>query len=226
MRSSHMPPKMKCYIVSGRQGPLLGAQPPRHDDPEIVPTGQWVRRTTLLSVFLTGVLGPLPSPSKSQPPTHLTDKSRVGNHLVCWPVGSLNTSQDKTLQRSEFTVYPIGDHHRLLGHRTRDTPPRAPTHGLPVLLSVSTHTTQRSSSSRQHYEYLKSWCWASPEQMALVYFAADEMPGFLNTAATKQPFAKHRVIWHCPLRATKPGYSAGDVTWLPAVQSSVVLLPP
>lgn len=69
---------------------------------------------------------PLPSPSKSQPPTHSTDKSRVGNHLVCWPVGSLNTSQDKTLQRSEFTVYPIGDHHRLLGHRTRDTPPRAP----------------------------------------------------------------------------------------------------
>lgn len=143
--------------------------------------------------------------------------------LTCWLLEHV-TGQDLA------TIRVHGLSHWWPPQIVRTSYPRhaspSTTHGLLVLLSVSTHTTQRSSSSRQHYEYLKSWCWASPEQMALVYFAADEMPGFLNTAATEQPFAKHRVIWHCPLRATKPGYSAGDVTWLPAVQNSVVLLPP
>lgn len=34
--------------------------------------------------------------------------------------------------------------------------------------------------------------------MAPFYFAAFDLAGYLDTAATEQPSPEHSVVWHCP----------------------------
>ena len=91
------------------------------------------------------------------PPTQHPNHRRK-DHLVSQCAPCANVSDHKALQKSESPVHPTGKHRKLLGGSPSSTPPPPASH----FCSASTETKpERPSSSKQQFEYLKTWCWAS-----------------------------------------------------------------
>lgn len=174
------------------------------DNPETPPTVQGLRLTTVKSAFLTAVFGPLPSPSKA-PPSAPDSLGRGGKIM------GLSLRQKMRLCNKFRPA--LCKPHTLLGGSSSDMPPHTPPSGFPALLPCVQTPRPSPSASRRHSKYSKTWCRASQGETALVYSAARDLNGLLDTAATEQPLAKHAATWHCPFHANRPGYGAGGV-WL------------